>query len=90
MYIDNSPFYDYDVAANCFDIPYILVIARMYCLADKVSPTWTVTRHIEITLENYLAILIGGKTAIIRTHITGEPDQFFILELSRNDIEVEL
>ena len=55
--IDKSFFYDYEVSADCFNVSYILVIACMYWLADKVGPTWTLTRHVEGTLENYLAIL---------------------------------
>jgi hypothetical protein len=66
MYIDKSFFYDYEVAAYCFNVSYVLVVASMYWFADKVSPTWTLLWLIEGALKNYLAILIVSKTAFAK------------------------
>ena len=60
-----SPFfYDYEIAAYSFNVSYVLVVACMNLLADKVGPTWRlIIGHIKGTLKNYLAILIVSKTA---------------------------
>ena len=62
MDVDKSFLYDYEIAAYCFNVSYILVVACMYRLADKVGPTWRLFGHKEGTLNNYLAILIVSKT----------------------------
>lgn len=62
MDVDKSPFYDNEIATYCFNISDVLVVARMYRLIDKVSPTGRLIGHIESKLKNYLAILILGDT----------------------------
>ena len=60
--IDKVFFYDYEIAAYCFYVSYVLVVACMHWFIDKVGPTWRLVRHIEDTLKNYLAIIIVTKT----------------------------
>jgi hypothetical protein len=69
MDVDKSPFYDNEIATYSFNISEVLVVARMYRLIDKVSPTGRFIGHIESKLKNYLAILIlGYALAYIAAH----------------------
>ena len=62
----NKPlFYHYEIAAYCFYVSYVLVVACMYRLIDKVGPTRRLVRDNECTLKNYLAIIIVTKTYLV-------------------------
>jgi hypothetical protein len=61
MDVDKPLFYYNEIAAYCFNVPYVLIVASMYSLANKVGPTWRISRHIEGTLKNYLAILSSAR-----------------------------